>query len=105
MVKEDFKSAFRNVLMGYQDLNLLGIKVQGKSFIDCALPFGAAVSCVVFEEICTLLHWTAEKRVRHKFIHYLYDFFTVNKYALVCNHTMQVLKQVCQGMPIAPEKF
>ena len=41
MAKEDFKLVFRNVSMRYQDLNLLGIKVQGKFFIDCVLPFGA----------------------------------------------------------------
>ena len=34
MAMEDFKSAFRNVPMRYQDLNLLGIQVQGKFFMD-----------------------------------------------------------------------
>ena len=43
MVKEDFKSAFMNVLMHYEDLNLLGIKVQGKFFIACIPLFGATV--------------------------------------------------------------
>ena len=106
MAKEDFKSAFRNVPMRYQDLNLLGIKVQGQFFIDCALPFGVSVSCVIFEDISTLIHWITEKRVGQKFIHYLDDFFTVNRYAQVCDQTMNVLKQVCKEiqMPIAPEK-
>ena len=53
MAKEDFKSAFCNVPMQYQDLNLLGLKVQGQSFIDCVLPFGASISCAIFEEIST----------------------------------------------------
>ena len=39
MVKEDFKSAFRNVPLAFSELNLLGIKVDGKYFIDCVLPF------------------------------------------------------------------
>ena len=56
MAKEDFKSAFRNVPMRYQDMNLLGIKVQGKFFIDCALPFGASISCAIFEDISTLIY-------------------------------------------------
>ena len=56
MAKEDFKSTFCNVLMCYNDLQLLRIKVQGQFFIDCCLPFGTAVSCQVFEKIATLSH-------------------------------------------------
>ena len=106
MAKEDFKSAFHNVPMRYQDLNLLGIKVQGQFFIDCTLSFGASVSCLIFEDISTLIHWIAEKRAGQKFIHYLDDFFMVNTYASVCSRTMNVLKWVCEEiqMPIAPEK-
>ena len=106
MTNEDFKSAFHNIPMRYQDLNLLGIKMQGQFFIDCALPFGASVSCAIFKDISTLIHWIAEKRAGQKFIHYLDDFFTVNRYASVCSQTMNVLKQVCEEiqMPIAPEK-
>ena len=64
MAKEDFKSAFWNIPMHYQDLNLLGIKVQGQFFIDCALPFGASISCSIFEDVATLIHWLAEKEGR-----------------------------------------
>ena len=48
VAKEDIKSAFYNILMQYNDLNLLRIKVQGQFFIDCALPFGASISCTIF---------------------------------------------------------
>ena len=106
MAKEDFKSAFRNVPMRYQDLNLLGIKVQVKFFIDCELPFGASISCAIFEDISMLIHWIAERRAAQKFIHNLDHFFTVHKYAQICSQNMDVLKQVCQEIqiPIAPEK-
>ena len=106
MAKKDFKSVFHNVPIKYQDLNLLGIKVQGQFFIDCALPFGASVSCVIFKDISTLIHWIAEKRAGQMFIHYLDDFFMVNRYASVCNQTMNVFKQVCEEIqiPIASEK-
>ena len=63
MAKEDFKSAFRNVPMCFQDLQLLGIKVKGQFFTDNCLPFGESVSCAVFEGILTLIHWIAERRV------------------------------------------
>ena len=106
MAKEDFKSAFCSVPMRYQDLNLLGIKVQRQFFIDCPLPFGASMSCVIFKDISTLIHCIADKRASQKFIHYLDDFFMVNRYASVCSQIMNVLKQVCEEtqMPIAPEK-
>ena len=51
MTKEDFKSAFRNVPMCFQDLKLLGIKIKGQLFIDNCLPFGAAVLCAVLKDI------------------------------------------------------
>ena len=54
IVKGDFKSAFRNVPMWYEDLDLLGIKIQGKIFIDCSLLFSAAVLCEVFKDVSTL---------------------------------------------------
>ena len=62
MGKEDFKLAFCNVPMRYQDVNLLGIKMQGNFFIDCPLPFGESFSCAIFKDILTLIHWIGEKR-------------------------------------------
>ena len=84
----------------------MGIKVQGQFFIDCVLPFGVSVLCAIFKNISTLIHCIVEKRAGQKSIYYLDDFFTVNKYAQVCDQTMNVLKQVCKEiqMPIAPEK-
>ena len=61
MAKEDFKSAFQNVPMAFSELNLLGVKVEGKYFIDCALPFGASISCKIFEDVASLIHWIAER--------------------------------------------
>ena len=71
MAKEDFKSAFCNVPIMPNDWNLLGMKVQGQYFIDICLPFGAAISCAIFEDISTLIHWIAECRLGHTMIHYM----------------------------------
>ena len=79
MVKEDFKSAFQNVPMFFSELNVLGVKVEGKYFIDCALPIGASISYKIFKDVVSLIHWIAEKRAGHKFVHYLNDFFTVHR--------------------------
>ena len=106
MAKEDFKSAFQNVPMAFSELNLLGVKVEGKYFIDCALPFGTSFSCKIFEDVAFLIHWIAEKRVGHKFVHYLDDFFTVHRLNIVCSNIMSVFKLVCDqiGMPVSPDK-
>ena len=107
MVKEDFKSAFCNVPICFSNLSLLGIKVQGQFFIDCCLPFGAAVSCQVFEKIVTLIHWIAQKRAGYAFVHYLDDFFTVHKLNHTSGYIMDTFKQVCHeiGVPISLDKL
>ena len=69
MAKEDFKSAFHNVPMCFEDLRLLSIKVKGQFFIDNCLSFRASISCVVFEDISTLIHWITERRAGHAVIH------------------------------------
>ena len=74
MAKENFKSAFHNVPMAFTELNFLGLKVEGKYVIDCALPFGASISSKIFEDVASLIYWIAEKRAGHKFVHYLDDF-------------------------------
>ena len=61
MAKEDFKSAFHDVPMCFNDLKLIGIKAHGQSFIDTCLPFGAAISCAIFTDIATLIHWIVEQ--------------------------------------------
>ena len=106
MAKEDFKSAFHNIPMAFAELNLLGVKVEGKYFIDCALQFGASISCKIVEDIASLIHWIVEKRAGHKFVHYLDDFFTIHRLKMVCSSIMLVFKLVCDqiGMPVSPDK-
>ena len=106
MTKEDLKSVFRNVSMCFQDLNLLGIKVKGQFFIDNCLPFGVSVSCAVFEDISTLIHWIAERRASHAMIHYLDKLFKIHKLFYMCGNIISSFKQVCNeiGMLLLPEK-
>ena len=106
MVKEDFKSAFHNIPMAFTELNLFGVKVEGKYFIDCALPFGASILCKIFGDVASLIHWIVEKRAGHKFVHYLDDFSTIHRLKMVCSSIMSVFKLVCDqiGMPMSPDK-
>ena len=106
MAKEDFKSAFCNITMAFTEFNLLGVKVEGKYFIDCALPFRASISCKIFEDVASLIHWIVEKRVGHNVVHYLDDFFTIHRLNIICSNIISVFKLVCNqiGMPMSPDK-
>ena len=98
MAKEDFKSAFR------PQVKLVG---QGSVFfIHNCIPFGRSVSCAIFEDISTLIHWIAERRAGHALIHYLDDFLMVHKLSYMCSNIMVSFKQVHDeiGMPVSPKK-
>ena len=75
--------------------------------MDLALPFGSAISCAIFEDIATLIHWIFEQRTSIRFIHYLDDYLWVHKHFIVCLRAGQVVKQVAQevGLPLAEDKF
>ena len=107
MAKADFKYAFHNIPMAFTELNLLGVKVEGKYFIDCALPLGASISCKIFEDVASLIHWIVEKRAGHNLVHYLDDFFTIHRLNMVCSNIMSVFKLICTqiGMPVSPDKL
>lgn len=51
--KMDIKSAFRLLPSNPGDFDLLGIKIEGKYYIDKCLPMGCSISCKVFEEFVT----------------------------------------------------
>ena len=75
--------------------------------MDLALPFGSAISCAIFEDIATLLHWIFEQRMSVHFVHYLDDYLWVHKHFLVCLEAGQAVRQVAQqvGLPLAEDKF
>ena len=42
--------------MAFSELNRFDVKVEGKYFIDCALPFGALISCKIFDDVAPVIH-------------------------------------------------
>ena len=105
--KGDVKSAFRVAPIHFKDIKCLGIYFEEQYFVDLALPFGSAISCAIFEDIATLIHWILEQRTSIHFIHYLDDYLWVHKHFIVCLRAGQVVKQVAQevGLPLAEDKF
>ena len=82
MAKGDVKSAFKLAPIKFEDLECLGIVFEGEFYVDLTLPFGSSISCVIFEDISTLIHWIFEQQTRKPFLHYLDDYF-------MCFRTLQ----------------
>ena len=107
LAKGDVKSAFRIAPVCFKHIRCLGIKFEDQYFIDITLPFGSAISCAIFEEIATLIHWIFKQRTAIRFVHYLDDYLWVHKQFIVCMSAYQAVQQVAAevGLPLAPEKF
>ena len=71
------------------------------------MPFGNAISCTIFEDIATLVHWLFEQLTGVHFVHYFDDYLWVHKHYVVCLSTCKAVKQISQdiSLPLAPAKF
>jgi hypothetical protein len=58
----DIKSAFRLLRVHPDDFELLGIQIDGEYYIDRCLPMGCSISCKMFNQFSTFLHWLVEKK-------------------------------------------
>ena len=76
-------------------------------FVDLTLPFGSAISCAIFEEISTLIHWIFERQTQVPFVHYLDDYLWghINKrhYQLAFDTVQSTVQDI--GLPLSPEKL
>lgn len=54
--KIDIRQAFRLLIVNPADLDLLGIKFEGKYWVDNNLPMGCSISCFLFEKYSSFLH-------------------------------------------------
>ena len=91
----------------FKHIRCLGIKFQDQYFVDITLPFGSAISCAIFKEIVTLIHWIFKQKTAVRFVHYLDDYLWVHKQFIVCIsacHTVQAVAEEV-GLPLVPEKF
>ena len=63
MAKTDIKSAFRIVPLNPDQYKLMGIKFNGKWYVDLCLAMGASSSCKIFEEISSAMEWVAKEKL------------------------------------------
>ena len=106
LAKFDVESAYRNVPFHSDDRYLLGMKWQGKYFVDLALPFGLRSAPYIFSSIADLLEWILKHNYDVRFLlHYLDDFHTLGP--PVCQRNLDTC--VCLfaewGIPLHPEKL
>jgi hypothetical protein len=75
LAKADTKNAFRLLKVAPSDFDQLGFRFEGKYYFDKCLPMGASISCSIFENFSTALHWFTKLQSHSKnILHYLDDF-------------------------------
>ncbi|MCU7858829.1 MAG: hypothetical protein KZQ86_03130 [Candidatus Thiodiazotropha sp. (ex Lucinoma kastoroae)] len=105
--KMDLKNAFRLLPVNPADFDLLGFKLDGKYYIDKAVPFGCSVSCRTFEVFATFLEFAVKRRmVSGKLIHYLDDYLGGDKSYALCEQIMEIFRSCLASLcvPLAEEK-
>ena len=112
----DLQSAFRTVLTNPQCWPLLIMAarhpVTGREYIwiDKCLPFGASISCVLFQQFSnSLAHIVAYLLGRYahtRITNYLDDFLFVHTSEQSCNNMVRKFHNMCDylGVPISREK-
>ena len=114
--KTDIKSAFRLLPLSKSSWRWLIIKVQDpttgewKFFVDKCLPFGASISCALFQRFSDALCHIAECKTQSSGLeiltNYLDDFLFIALAMIDCNEKLSIFLDICKkiGVPIAEEK-
>ena len=77
LAKMDIKQAYRNIPVHPDDRPLLGMKWQGRVFVDKTLPFGLRSAPLIFSAVADALQWIMQRRGIKDLFHYIDDFITV----------------------------
>ena len=112
MSKSDMKSAFRNLGLSKLSWRYLIMKcespIDGKIyyFVNKCLPFGAAISCALFQGFSDAIAHIVKTITKKENINYLDDFMFVALLKALCNAQLDVFLDVCKqiNFPISIEK-
>ena len=113
MSKTDVQSAFRLVPLSMLCWAWLIMKARNpitkrfQYFVDKCLPFGASISCAIFQRFSNALRHIAQIKSGNKATtNYLDDYLFVSYARALCNSMMTVFLGVCEqiGVPISEEK-
>ena len=113
MGKSDVKSAFRLIPLSLESFPWLIMKARHPIsnewcyFVDKCLPFGASISCALFQRFSDALCHIVQYKTGSKNITNILDDFLFVAYLLsVCNAMIQEFLDICKkvGIPIALDK-
>ena len=110
--KSDLSAAFRHLCLAKEWWKFLVMKAQspmdGKTyyFVDKCLPFGARISCALFQDFSDALAHIIRYRNQKPNINYLDDFFFVQLMKAMCDSQIQDFVHVCNmiNFPVSKEK-
>ena len=110
--KSDMSMAFRNVPMDKNSWKYLILKcehpVTGKTyyFVDKCMPFGASISCAIFQEFSDSVAFLVKYRTHEPLVNYLDDYFFVALKKLLCDLQVSVFLDICRDInfPVSLEK-
>ena len=110
--KSDMSMAFRNIPMDKRSWSVLILKafhpITGKAyyFVDKCLPFGASISCKIFQEFSNTVAHLVKFETKEDLVNYLDDYFFAALRKAMCNEQVLIFLQICHEIrfPVALEK-
>ena len=102
--KSDLTSAFRHICINKKYWFVLVMKakspIDGKTyyFFDKCLPFGAAISCAIFQAFSNALAHIVRYYTEAENLNYLDDFFFVALLKAVCDRQVKQFLQICEDI-------
>ena len=107
LAKMDIKQAYRMVPIHPQDRHLLGMRWEGKVYVDKTLPFGLRSAPIIFSALADALAWMMLRKGVSFVDHYIDDFITAGRpRSMECHNNLQTMLETCDstGTPVEPDK-
>ena len=108
LAKLDLKNAYRIIPVHPDDRWLLGVRWQGQTLLDAALPFGLRSAPKLFTAVADCLLWIMQANGIQLALHYLDDFLFIGKPdSPQCANSLRTAIDICThlGVPIATNKI
>ena len=110
--KSDMSMAFRNIPLNKKSWCYLVLKATHPDtgityyFVDKCLPFGASISCAIFQEFSNSIAFLVKYRTNKPLVNYLDDFFFAALCKEVCDGQVEVFLDICKNIcfPVSLEK-
>ena len=112
IAKSDMDSAFRNLGIKAEHWPYLVMKaespIDGKTyyFVDKCLPFGASISCALFQEFLDAVAHIVKFFTKKPLVNYLDDYFFAALLKAICNSQVSKFLEVCEiiNFPVSAHK-